>query len=157
MAPPTAAASPGTPTGKMLPDGHKTLVGLSLGASIALWEKTVTPPGLDGGDMVDITTMHNNTVRTMWPRALVTVTDMTFTSGFDPAVYATLITMINDPQTITVFFPNGGKLAYYGVIRTVEAGEQAEGTHPEFTVTVSSTNTDPATGTEELPVYTLPP
>lgn len=163
MAAPTPG-SPPTPMGTRLDDGYQTLVsfagsGTGTGTgnlSVGLWMKGVTPPGLDGEDAVDITTMLNTTFRTRNPRALVTLTEFTFRSAYDPAVYDDLIDILNVQTTVTVFFPNGSNLAFYGFLQSFEPDELVEGTQPEATVTVTPTNKDPATGTEEAPVFTPP-
>ncbi len=45
-------------------DGHPTKMTFAEDASISLWEKAVTPPGVEGGGENDTTTMHNSIWRT---------------------------------------------------------------------------------------------
>lgn len=47
------------PGGTKLGDGFSTKIAFAADADVSLWEKTVTPPGVDGGDAVDTSTMHN--------------------------------------------------------------------------------------------------
>ena len=114
---------------------------------------TVTPPGIDGGDAVETSTMHNETWRTMSPRHLKTMTDATLTAAYDPAVYDQIVALCNVHTTITIFFPDGSTLAFYGFLRLFEAQEAEEGSMPQCTVTITPTNTDPA-GLEAGPVMT---
>lgn len=146
-----------TPDGTKLKDGYQTLFTFEDAPDVALWEKTVKPFGLDGGDMIDITTMHNETLRTFWPRSLITLTEGSFTAAYDPAVVQTLISdVLNVPQAITAHYPDGSSDTFYGALTKFERGDHKEGEFPEATCTVVPTNTDPDTDEEELPVYTPP-
>ncbi len=42
---------------RRLDDGYQTLIEFAENPAIKLWEKSVTPPGIDGGDAIDTTTM----------------------------------------------------------------------------------------------------
>lgn len=144
------------PAGTKLDDGYRTLVAFTADPDASFWEKSITPPGMDGGDEIDTTTMHNDTYRTKAPRALVTMTPFSMTVAYDPALYTSILTLINIPTTVTVHYPNGGSLAFYGYLRAFEPDALVEGTQPEATITVVPTNQDPTTGDEEDPVYTPP-
>ena len=143
-----------TPAGKLLKDGYQTLIGMSLDADISFWEKTVQPPGMDGGDAIDITTMHNDVLRTMAPRSLVTMTEMSITAAYDPRLFAQILAVLNKEQTITVFFPNGDKVSFFGFLKNFEPQEVSEGEQPEANLTIVPTNRDPSTGAEETYLYT---
>jgi hypothetical protein len=145
-----------TPLGKMLGDGFSTKIAFTSDTNVEFWEKTVTPPGLDGGDAVDLTTMHNAAWRTTAPRHLKTLSEFTLTAGYDPVVFTAIALLINKPDTITVHFPNGGSLAFFGFLRVFAPGEAAEGAMPEATLTIMPTNRDPVDGSEAAPVYTAP-
>lgn len=153
MAAPSAATrlSPG---GTKLGDGFRTLVTLSSDTNIELWEKSVTPPGIQGDDPTDTTTMQNTTWRTKSPRGLATLTDMTFTAQYDPVIYQSIIAILLDNITITIQFPDHSTLAFYGFVQSFIPGELVEGTPPEATITIVPTNQDPTTCDEEGPVYT---
>lgn len=142
----------GTPTGIKLEDGFSTKITMSLNPTIELWEKTVKPPGLDGGDAVNTTTMHNVTYRTMAPRKLKTLTEITSTCAYDPLCYVDLLSMINRKQTLTVTFPDGTTLAFYGYLKSFEPNDVSEGNMPEATVHFVPTNADPVTGAEQAAV-----
>lgn len=131
-----------TPDGIKLKDGYQSLITLSNDPDIALWEKTVQPPGLDGGDPIDQTTMHNVTWRTMAPRALVTMTEHTVVCAYDPVIYTSILAQLNVEQTITITFSDGSTLAFFGFIRLFDFAELEEGTQPEVTVTFTPTSWD---------------
>jgi hypothetical protein len=137
----------------MLEDGYQSLITFASNPTVSLWEKAVKPPGVDGGEAIDITTMHNVEWRTMASRALKTLTQSTTRCAYAPEVHTDLVDLINLETTITVLFPNGDRLAFYGFLQSVEFDDLVEGTHPECTVTFTPTNRDPSTKTEEDPVF----
>jgi len=48
-------------------DGFQTLVSFANYPDVLLWEKEVTPPGVDGGGANETTTMRNTAWRTRSP------------------------------------------------------------------------------------------
>ena len=151
MAAPSATAR-STPGGIKLDDGFSTKLTIAADVDISFWEKTVQPPGIDGGDAIETSTMHNTTWRTMSPRALRTLTPLSVTAAYDPAVFSQLVSVTNLETTITVTFPDGSTLAFYGYVQNTEPSDNTEGEQPELTVTIQPTNQDPSTGSEEAPV-----
>lgn len=142
-----------TPSGRKLEDGYQSLITFALDTDVALWEKSVQPPGLDGGEKIDQTTMHNVTQRTYSARSLYEVTDSQITCAYDPHVYNHIKALINQETTITVTFPNGDTLAFFGYLQKFEPNELTEGEQPEATVTIVATNKD-SSGVEQTPVLT---
>lgn len=153
MSAPTPAART-DPAGIKLDDGYRCLVALNADPDASFWEKEVTPPGLDGGDGIDTTTMHNDDWRTMSPRALITMTPFSMVVAYDPNVYNNLLALINVKTTVTVHFPDGSTLAFYGYLKSFTPDALKEGEQPQATVEVVPTNQDPTTGAEEAPVLT---
>lgn len=153
MAAPVATARV-TPSGIRVDNGHRTTVTFATDTNFEIWEKTVTPPGLDGGDEIDTTTMWNTTYRTKAPRTLKDMTPFEVTAAYDPVVFSSALALINVKTTITVTFPDGSTLAFYGYLKSLEFGELAEGEQPEVTLAVTPTNQDPSTGAEEAAVLT---
>lgn len=144
-----------TPIGRKMNDGYQTLLAFAADPDVSLWEKTVKPPGLDGGDPIDTTTMHNTDLRTFAARALKTLTESSLTCAYDARVYNQALSLINVPGWITVHFPDGDTLDFIGYLRTLEVtGEHSEGEQPEITANITPTNEDPTTGVETLPVWT---
>ena len=156
--PPTAAPAAHAPSGIHLDDGYQTLITFAANNTIAFWEKSVKPPGMDGGDPIDTTTMHNDTWRTKAPRALVSMTDLTIRAAYDPVLYdgalvaGSVLSLLNVKTTVTVLFPDGTTLAFYGFLKNFEPGDHQEGAQPEATITVVVTNQDPSDGSEQDPV-----
>jgi hypothetical protein len=141
-----------TPDGFKLEDGYQILIAFSENPSIKLWEKTVKPPGIEGGDPVDTTTMHNVKLRTAAPRRLKTLTAAQLTAAYDPAVYEEIMDMINVNQWITIHYPDGSTYDFVGYLQTFEKTALSEGTMPEASATIVPTNE--LEGIETDPVYT---
>lgn len=152
MAAPSATPR-GTPGGLAMPDGFSSLITLASDDDIQFFEKTVQPPGMDGGDAIETTTMHNTAWRTLAARSLKTLTDVTATVAYDPAVLdsGAIQAAINREDTITVTFSDGSTIAFYGYLRTFEPSEMEEGAQPEATVTITPTNVDPSDFSEAGP------
>lgn len=153
MAAPTPTAR-GTPAGIKLKDGFRTLITFSRSTTASLWEKTVKPPGIDGGDPIDQTTMHNSAWRTTAPRQLKTLTECSGKAAYDPNVVNQLYDLINIEQTITVTFSDGSTLAFYGFLKMFETDELSEGQQPEASFTIVPTNFDHVNKVEAAPVLT---
>ena len=149
-----ATTTRSTPLGKILEDGYSTKIAFARKADVSFWEKTVKPPGIDGGDPIDITTMHNTAWRTMVPRNLKTLTESTATVGYDPNVYNHIVELINQEGAITCHFSDGSKLDFFGYLRTFEPSDHSEGENPEATITITPTHYDPTNDVEAAPVLT---
>jgi hypothetical protein len=152
MAAPTTTTRQ-TPSGIRLKDGYSTKIAFKRDPDVSLWEVSVKPPGIDGGDAIETTTMHNADWRTMAARQLQTLTDATTTAAYDPNIYTNVLQLININDEITVHFPDGSTLAFWGFLRSFEPGDNAEGTMPTATVTITPTNMDNS-GAEQAPVLT---
>lgn len=139
-------------------DGFSTTIDLS-GAGVSFEEKTITPPGVEGGDAIETTSMRNSNWRTMFPRALRTLTQVTVNVSYSPKD----ITDMGDPSTgdinnnqlITVTFPDGATIAFWGYVKSFIPGQHQEGSQPEATITIQPTNQD-NTQAEVAPAYTAP-
>lgn len=148
MAAPSATARQ-DPTGIRMDDGYRTLITFSADPDVQLWEKSVKPPGLEGGEPIDTTTMHNDTLRTASPRALKTMTAGSIKCAYDPILFTSILALINVEQTITVTFPDTTTLAFYGFVKSFSPEDLQEGDQPMASVEFVPTNQDPTTGAEE--------
>ncbi len=142
-----------TPAGIKLRDGFSSKVTISGKTTISFWEKTVTPPGLDGGPPVDQTTMFNESRVTKAPQVLYDATDGSMKVAYDPAVYVDIISIINQPVTITQTWRDGSTYAAFGYLQSFKPDALERGKQPEATVVVVYTGQD-TTGVEYAPTIT---
>lgn len=133
-----------------LRDGFPTIITLT-GAGVTFWEKTVQPPGLDGGEPIDITTMRNTALRTKAPRHLYEMTPSELNVAYDPTAYDTIKSTINVNQEIVTTFPDGGTLTWWGYLKSFVPEANEEGKQPAARITLVPTNVNNS-GTETAPV-----
>lgn len=141
------------PVGRKLEDGHSTIVTFSADPDVSFWEQAVTPPGIDGGEPIPSTTMHNVTWRTMVPRSLKTLTPMTLTAAYDPRVYDQIVSLINVQGSVSILFSDSSYVDFFGYLQKFEPQQLTEGAQPLVQITIVPTNTDPSDGTEAGPNY----
>ena len=132
-----------------LRDGFPTTITIS-GAGTTFWEKTVQPPGIDGGAAIDITTMRNTSLRTKWPRKLYELSPVELSVAYDPTVYDTIKAAINVNGAIVVTFPDHGTLTFYGYLQKFTPEANEEGKEPMARITIQPTNMNG--GAETAPV-----
>lgn len=142
-----------TPVGTKLDDGFSTLIAFADDPDVSFWEKTVQPPGVDGGDAIETTTMHNSTWRTMAARQLKTLTEVAVTAAWDPLVYDQIVALVNVEGLITVHFPDTSTLDFYGFLKDFVPGDNVEGEQPEADITIIPTNWNPNSGVEAGPTF----
>ena len=139
-----------------LDDGYQTLISFAADPTVLFYEKTVTPPGIDGGGEVDTTTMLNSTWRTRNPKALITLSEASMTVAYDPATYPEIIALVNVNNLITATFPDASTLAFWGWLNTFTPGEHVEGEQPTAEIEIIPSNQH-ATGVGTAPAYGAPP
>jgi hypothetical protein len=148
MAAPTPAATAlRVPAGRFLEVGKQILVTIKGDGTsyntIGLWEVSVTPVALSGGDKVNIGNQYNSRYETFVPQKLITVGDMQMTVQYDPDAYDEISQAINDNTTITIHWPNGDRLAFYGFLKDFTPGEVSRTGNPTATAVISATMFDP--------------
>lgn len=153
MSAPTPTAR-GTPSGIMLRDGYQSLITLSGRTTVSFWEKMVTPPGVDAGEPVVQTTMHNARYRTKRPRQLIDITPVSAEVAYDPDVLNTALSFVGEECTVTVEFYDGSTICFFGAVRSFVPKQVQEGQQPEATITIDPTNWDYVGKVEAGPVIT---
>ncbi|MGL6095055.1 MAG: hypothetical protein ACRC7O_04545 [Fimbriiglobus sp.] len=156
MAAPVAATVRQSPTGIKLEKGYRILHVFAAGPTklVNIWEMSGKPLGYDGGDPIDTSTFENTQFKTKAAQQLIDTTEATFKFAYDPECYNDLLALVNDPTTITDFFPDGSTLAYFGYLQKVEFDELVADAMPTGTATIASTNYDPVGRVEAKPVMT---
>lgn len=135
-----------------LTDGHPTLLTFSEDSTVLFRVKEMTPPGIDGGGSIDVTTMSNETWRTFMPKALKTLTESSLTVQYDPAIYDDILTMLQVNQSITVTFPDESTLVFWGWVDKFAPERLVEGEMPTATITIVPSNRNDS-DVETAPVY----
>ena len=130
-------------------DGFSTTIELGL---TKLYEKTVTPPGVEGGGETPTSTMLNTTWRTRSPKKLITLTPCSFVAAYDPAVYDEIIANLNVNQEIVLTFADSSTLTFWGWLDVFTPNDVAEGAQPTANCTIIPSNQN-AEGAEIAPVY----
>jgi hypothetical protein len=133
-----------------LRDGFPTTITLA-GAGTTFWEKTVQPPGIDGGEAIETTTMRNTAVRTRGPRHLYDVSPVEVSAAYDPTAYTTIIANVNVNQSIITTFPDGGTITWWGFLKSFIPESNEEGKQPVARITLIPTNRN-SSGVETAPV-----
>jgi len=134
-------------------DGFSTTIGFADYPAVSFWEKEVTPPGIQGGGENDTSTMRNTVWRTKAPKQLKTLSECSFTAAYDPVVYDDIVAMIQTNQLITVTFPSGATVAFWGWLDDFTPGANTEGEQPTADCTIIPSNQN-ASDVETAPVYT---
>lgn len=157
MAAPTTTVR-SAPPGKRLEDGYSSKIAFNRDPDANFWESLgggVGSPGIDGGDEIDISTMHNTVWRTFVARTLKTLTEFSVTALLDPIFYTECVNnLINQEGSITRHFPDGSKVDFYGFLKSIEFDDFVEGEPPTVTLNIVPTNYDPVNRVEAGPVVT---
>lgn len=135
---------------KELTDGYQTLITFAARGTVNFKEKSVTPPGIDGGGEIDTTTMHNVTWRTRNPKALISLTNVKTTVAYDPAVYGDIMDLVNVNNLITVTFPDSTTVSFWGWLNSFTPGDNTEGEQPTAEIEIIPSNTN-SSGAEAPP------
>lgn len=134
-------------------DGFSTTFTFADFPTVQFWEKTVTPPGVDGGGPNDTTTMRNSQLRTQAPKKLKSMTEMTASVAYDPEALQDCFDMVNINQLITITFPDGSTWAFWGWLNSMTPDEITEGAQPTATVSIQCSNQNDL-GVETDPIFT---
>ena len=137
-------------------DGFATLIEFAEDSDVQMWEKEVTPPGVDGGGENDTSTMRNTAWRTRAPKGLKTLTEASAVVAYDPAVYNEIVAMLNVNQEITITFADDSTLVFWGWLNEFTPGAAVEGEQPTADITIIASNQNDS-GTETAPVYAAAP
>lgn len=133
-------------------DGHATYFILTTPSTVKFYEKEVTPPGIDGGGANDTTTMRNTAWRTKAPKKLKTLTTAQTVVSYDPEVYDNILAALQVNQLITIQFPDGSQVKFWGWLDKFTPGNVTEGSQPTATIAIECSNQNDA-GVETEPDY----
>lgn len=141
--------------GRPIPNGYQALVAFSEQPSLLVFEKAVTPPGWDGLEPIDITTMYNVRSRTKAPRHLIEAQNGSMRVGYDMDAWVTVDNLINQNQNITAWLPDGTSYAFWGWLKTWIPQEMEDGIFPEAEMEIVQSNWDSTNCVEAGAVLTI--
>lgn len=158
MGVPTAEASERSPLGSMLERGHVITVSINTQETIEFKEISVQPPGVEAGDPINTYTQYSDKWKTKAASVLMEMTELEMEVAYDPVILtaAKIEAAINLETDITVFFPDGSKVAFWGYLRSFIPGSMDEESRPTASAVIQPTNRDPSDGSEAGPVYVAP-
>lgn len=142
-----------TPSGRPMQEGYQALITFEADPDVQLWETEVTPPGFDGGDPIEQTTMHNLVYHTDAPQSLIRVTPASFVAAYLWTSYSQVRALINVETTINVTLSTGHWVAFFGWLRTFEPNGLAIGGRPLANCEVHVSSWDPVNNVEAGPAY----
>ena len=137
-----------TPTGTPFDEGYQSLIAHSADANLTFWETIVGAPGIDGGDPVPTTTMHNVTLRTKAARHLKEHTPFQVQGKFNANTIDEIYVLINVEGWITITWPDETVYSFPGYFKSFVPGQAQEGNPFEGTIEVIPTGRDPTTKAE---------
>lgn len=137
-----------------LTDGYQALIAFNSSGGVPTYmkEKEVQPPDIDGGGEIDTTTMRNVVWRTRQPKHLKTLGNIVVHVEYDSATYVNIVSAINVNQTITVSFPDGHTLTFWGWVNKFTPTSLKEGEFPTAELQVICSN-QTSNNVESGPVY----
>ena len=121
------------------------------GATLGLDPKSITPPGIDGGDPIDTSTMSNTLYETSSPQTLVAITNTTITAAYDPGDWDTILAAVNTNQAIIITFADASTFTFWGFLKSFTPNEHTTGADATAECEIVATNTD-GSGEEIAPV-----
>lgn len=126
----------------ILRDGLKTLVFLS-GLPRALWgEIELTPPGVTGRGPIDMVGLRQLAWATQAPKSIKNLTPLNCKVMYDPEVIPQVWNTIQKNQQITVQFPTGAQLIFWGWLEECNFDPNSEGNRPTLNWVVQPSNLD---------------
>lgn len=135
-----------------LDDGFATIITLANLPTVKFYEKEVTPPGYTAGGPIETTTMRNLAYRTSAPRKLKSLTQVTVTVAYATEALTQIWAQIAVNQLITITFPDGSTIEFWGWVESFTPGAHKEGDQPTASMVIHPGMRD-ADGNEVAPAY----
>jgi hypothetical protein len=115
------------------------MIAFAADPNLSFWETVVGAPGIDGGDPVPTTTMHNRSVRTLAPRRLKSHTAFQVQGKFGGATIDQVYALINVNGWITVHWPDETNYSFPGYLKSFQPGQSQEGNPLEGVIEIVPT------------------
>ena len=140
--------------GYPLRDGYATLITIAAAPGVQLYERETTPPALDGGGPIETTSMRTAAWRNKDPKTLKGLGDVMATVMYSTNAYNTISGIINTMTIITVRWPDGATLVFYGFVDKFTPSGHSEGNLPTANIVIIPSLRNPNTGGDASPVFT---
>lgn len=124
---------------------------LSIGQGGMVCEIELTPPEIDGGELIPQDCMRSGVWGIALPRYRKRLMPFTAVVSWDPLVYGVnfvvvaSVMRVNFNQTMSVVFPDGRSIQFYASVTKFTPGVLKEGERPTATVTIAPTLMNTAT------------
>jgi hypothetical protein len=127
---------------KVMKDGFSTIITLENIPTVKLFEKEVTPPQISMGGGIDTTTMRNTGWRTMAAKSLKTLGKVAVTAAYATIAIDSILAQIGINQQITITYPDGSTVSFFGFLDEFTPGQHKEGDQPTAALSIQPTNID---------------
>ncbi len=96
--------------------------------------------GLQAGGPIDTTTMRNIAMRTMSPKQLKTLSQLSATVAYASSVMEVIYAQLGVNQRITVTYPDGARYRFWGWLDSFTPGAHVEGEQPTAEIVIQPSN-----------------
>jgi hypothetical protein len=128
------------PVGTPFDEGYQSLLTFSLDPDLSFWETVVGAPGIDGGDPVPTTTMHNTMFHTVSPRKLKRMTPFQVQGKFSSGTPEQVNALINARDGwVTVKWPDETQFSFPAYLKSWQPAQAQEGNPLEGTLEIVPT------------------
>lgn len=127
------------PVGTPFDEGYSSKIAHASDPDLSFWETVVGAPGIDGGDPVPTSTMHNLVVHTLAPRHLKRHTPFQVQGKFSGGTIDQVYALINVNGWITIIWPDATRYSFPGYFKSFTPGQAQEGNPLEGTLEVVPT------------------
>jgi len=127
-----------TPAGTPFDEGYQSLIAFAADPDLSFWETVVGAPGVDGGDPVPLTTMHNTALHTLAPRHLKRMTPFQVQGKFGIGTLDQVFALINVNGWITINWPTG-RVSFPGYLKSFQPAQAQEGNPLEGSIEIVPT------------------
>ncbi len=133
------------------PTGTTVVITPTGGSAFTMEYITITPPGWDGGEAIDTTTLGNVKYRTKMAPTLIDIGAMSFTAEMDPAKIHDA--PINLPGVIVITIPDIGTWTLQGYLKSITGDQMQVGERATCSGEIVITNTGSDGATETGPSW----
>lgn len=129
-----------TPSGTAFDGGYQSLITFAADPDVEFWETAVGAPGIDGGDPIPTTTMHNTALHTAAPQHLKKLTPFQVVGRLGSGTVDQMEALINVNGWITITWPDGTEYSFPGFLKSINFSQAQIGTPMESTIEVVPTS-----------------